>query len=267
MSPDASTSGAFLEALRQHLPTNLQWTPSAAGAVLALIGLIFMLRGARLAPVLAAMVFLGIGAALAPVLSHALGTPPLPTLVISATIGLVLGVVMFRLWFALLVAFSLVAAGVGIYGGKVALPVMGEYQFRGLRTTDSEIEITLPGPANGALGWGGEAAEMWSFLRQRQPNVEVSLGAVVLFAGAAGLALAFFLPRAARSFWAATTGTVLFVPATYTLTQLHAPSAAVYYAQYGMLIAAVLWSASLIVNLADMLGWWRKKNPAAASAQ
>ncbi len=252
----------LLDTITQHLPTGSDWMPLAGVIVMGVVGLVFMVKGAKLAPVLAAIAFAGLGAVTGLILSHSLPVPPWPLIVVTGTVGLLLGIVLFRLWFALLVAGCLVAAALSLYGGNVLQPALNDYPVRGLQPSDTGVEVTLLEPGTALVTippWNEELANLWSYLGQTVPTFQTSFYTIVIMSGLAGLVFALLLPKAARAFWAATVGTGLFLPAVYALMHSHWPSGASWLAQHGLFVAAVIWSISLIYNLADVLNWSPKK--------
>ncbi len=268
----ADSTAVFTDVVRtlqSHLPAGTAWVPTAASAAVGIVGLVFLARGARLAPALAAVFFLMLGCLVAPLVAHATGLPATPVLVVSATAGLVLGIVLFRLWFALLIAGSVALGAASLYGGQVLFPRLASYQVPGLESTEDGLVVTLPRSTSEAAqqaAWIVVSSGIWKHLQQQQPNLELNLAVVVVGSGLIGLVFALLLPKAARALWAATTGTVLFLPAAYTSAQLHYPPAAAWLAAWGVTVAAVIWSGSVLLNLSDMLGWRKKVPPPPAAA-
>lgn len=254
-----------LQAITQHIPPNWEWLPDAGLIACMAVGIVFMVKGARLTPILAAAALGCFGVAGASVAAQRFGLPVWPSAAVGGGIGLALGVLLFRVWFALLVGASLAVAGLTLYGGQVMLPALGDYAARGMATGEDAPEITLPevGQTAPAVAWQSELGEMWAHLGARVPSLEVSLLAIALAAGVAGLVFALLLPKAARACWAATTGVVLFMPATYSVFCNHWPPAAAILGRWGLLIAAILWSGSLLYNLADVIERRPKKTAVA----
>ena len=256
------------DALTQHLSPDAAWVPVGGALLAALVGLLFLVKGARLAPILAALVFAALGALGGTVLAYVLSLPFWPAVIVATTIGLVLGVVLFRLWFALLVAGCMIAGGLSVYSGNVLQPALREYQVRGLQPGAPDGAVTLPqapttSPATAA--WHTELGNLWSYLDGRVPAFRTNLYTIVIVTGLAGLAFGLLLPRAARAFWAATTGTLLFVPAVLAVAHTSSPDVAAWLVLRAQLCAAVLWSMSFIYNLADVLDWRPKKTAPARS--
>lgn len=246
----------LLETFNQHLPPGTAWVPLAAAGVTAGLGLLFLVKGARLAPVLAAFAFAAIGASVGPLVSKWFGTPLWPTIAASCAAGVLLGIVLFRLWFALLVSACLTGGAIALYGTQTLQVPLSEYLSKGF-DTERQL-VTLPQPADEVLKntqWGAELAQLWAFLGQKVPAFQTSFFAILITTGLAGLIFALLLPRLARSFWAATVGTVLFLPAIYALAHAEWPAAADWLNKWGLIVAAFLWAASLACNLADMLGF------------
>lgn len=257
-----------LDAVRQQLqlPPGAEWAPLVVAAAVALAGLLFMLRGARMAPALAAAFFLSIGCALGPLVATRAGLPVLPTLIICGTLGLVLGVVLFRVWFALLVGLSVMVASLGFYTAQTLIPSIEEFHARGLQLGDGTPLVTLPEATPEEAAAAFFPPELAAYLNQKHPNLSTHAILVALVSGAAGLLFALLMPKTARSLWAATVGTLLFLPAIYFVLASTWEPGADWIGRYPALVAAVLWSLSLLVNLADVLGWRRKRAATAAAA-
>jgi len=261
----SNVANKLLETVTKHLPPDAEWMPLAIAGTATVVGLLFMVKGAKLAPALAAIAFAGVGGFGGAFASHAFNFPLWPAVIVTGVVGLVLGIVLFRLWFALLVAGCLTVAALGAYGGQVLGPPLNEYQARGLQVTETGPEVTLPEPATAGLQpWQNELGQLWAFLGDRVPSFHTSVYSIAGTAALAGLVFALLLPKAARAFWAATTGVLLFMPAVFMLLATFWPHGAGRLQQWGLLITAVLWSISLMYNLADMLGWRGKKKKDAA---
>lgn len=249
----------LFETITQHIPPGMEWAPATGAGVLAVVGLVFMIKGAKLALVLAALVFALVGGAAG---GQAAGFVPVPSMacaLVGGAIGLTLGIVLFRFWFALLVAFCLVGAALTVYGAKVAQPAINDYQIRGLElASENGPGITLPDADESTespvseVAWRAEAVDFWNYLGQEVPNFQASFVAIVITTGLAGLILGLLLPKTARAFWAATVGVGVFLPAVYALLHEAWPAGAAWVQDWGLTIAATLWGISLLVNLSDM---------------
>lgn len=256
-----------LDTIRQHLPAGADWAPLATLGGAVVIGLLFMIRGARLAPALCAIFFLGVGCAAGPLVAAQANLPWLPTLIVLGTLGLVIGIVMFRLWFAVLVAGSLAVTSLAFYSAQTLLPLAESFSVRGLEAGESGLVVTLPdAPTDEArlVSWLPISAAFVDHVRTAQPNLGMNVLAITLAAGVAGLVFALLLPKTSRAVWAATMGTLVFVPAIYFLFALIWRDGAEWMGRYPLVIGAALWSASLLINLADLLEWRMKRRPPAA---
>ncbi len=260
-----SVSMQVLDTVRQHLPAGAEWAPLAIGCAVALAGLIFLLRGARMAPALAASFFLALGCLVGPVVAAKTGLPSLPALIVCGTLGLVLGIVLFRLWFAVLIGLTVMIVSLGFYAAQTVLPTIEEFHARGLQARDGALLVTLPDatPAEAAATFF--PSELATFLHEKHPNLNLNALVIAIASGAAGLFFALLLPKTSRSIWAATVGTALFLPAAYFVLASTWEPGADWIGRRPAVIAAALWSLSLLVNLADVLGWRRKRAPAAAA--
>jgi len=256
----------FLNTIKEHIPPGAEWMPLAATAVVALIGLVFMVKGARLAPVLAALVFALVGGLAGSLLATLFATPLWPTAAGCSAVGLLLGVVLFRVWFALLVAACLALVSLAVYGGQVLREPLDSYLSAGL---DREKQlVTLPeagSPVAPSSDWQKEAAGLWAYLGEQVPNFQTSVWAIVVSTGLAGLIFGLLLPKIARALWAASLGTALLALAVGTAVQLRCPDHMPWLQCEGLIVAAALWVLSLAYNWADVHGV-RLKKPAKGGA-
>jgi hypothetical protein len=257
----------FLDTVKEHIPPGAEWLPLAVAGLTAVIGLLFMVKGARLAPVLAALVFAAVGSGAGSVLARAFGTPFWPSVAGSGAVGLVLGIVLFRVWLALLVGACLSVAAMAVYGGQVLREPLNSWLSAGL---DREKQlVTLPDATNTVTrtaDWQKEVFSLWSYLGTNVPNFQTSVGAIVASTALAGLIFGLLLPKLARAFWAASLGTALLFLAVGTAMQLRWPAHLPWLQREGLLVAAGLWVLSLAYNWADVHNV-RLKKPAAVAPQ
>jgi hypothetical protein len=256
----------FLDTVKEHIPPGAEWMPLAAAAVVALIGLVFMVKGARLAPVLAALVFALVGGLAGPFLAAALGTPLWPSVAGCIAVGLLLGIILFRIWFALLVAVCLALISLAVYGGQVLRGPLDDYLSAGL---DREKQlVTLPeagSPIAPSADWQKEATGLWAYLGEHVPNFQTSVWAIVASTALAGFIFGLLLPKLARAFWAASLGTALLALAVGTAVQFQWPDRMPWLQREGLIVAAALWVLSLAYNWVDVHGVGLKK-PAKGAA-
>jgi hypothetical protein len=257
----------FLDAVKEHLPPGSEWMPLAASGVVALVGLVFMLKGARLAPVLAALVFAAVGGLAAPWIAPLLHAQLWPTVAGCSAAGLLLGIVLFRVWLALLVAACFTLIALAVYGGQVLRDPLNSYLSAGL---DREKQlVTLPeagSPLTPSANWQKEVAGLWSYLGEHVPNFQSSVWAILASTGLAGLIFGLLLPKLARAFWAASMGTGLLYLAAGTVVQLRWPERISWIEREGLIVAAGLWVLSLALNWVDVHGV-RLKKPATPAAK
>ncbi len=249
--------------LNQHIPPGAGWIPLTAAAVIALFGFVFLVKGARLAPILASVCFGLLGAATGKLVSAPLSTPLWPTIGVCTAVGLVLGVLLLRLWLAVLAGVCLILVGLSVYTGQVLREPLNKYLTSGL-DHDNQL-VTLPGgPAETgqSAGWQAQARDLWTHLSSSVPNFQPSFYTIVLSAGLAGLVLGLLLPRVTRAFWAASLGTGLLLIAVSGAAHACWPVALPWVTQWGLLVAGVLWGISLLYNLADLGVFGKKPAPA-----
>ncbi len=243
---------AVLDAISQHVPPEATWIPTLMLAVTAFLGVMFMVKGARMAPALSAIVFALIGGVVGTFLPPLLGTPVWPTIIVSGAAGLVLGLLLFKIWLAVLVGACLACAGVSLYSGQVLREPLSEYLAAGLDT--QQQLVTLPAAADGTVELpspGEELGNLWAYLSDNVGGFQMSLFAIVISTGVAGLIFGLALPKAARSFVAATLGTGLLLLAAGAFTRAYWPAGVSWLNQWGLLTAGILWCVSLVYNIAD----------------
>lgn len=250
----------LLDTFSGHLTPAGSWVPMLVLAGALIFGALVLLRGARLVPYVAVAATLlcgvGIGQAAEPHLPLGPWVPPIA----GGAVGLILGIVLVRLWAAVLIMASLAGAALTVYSAQVVLPAVNAHSARGLNPTDPTTWVTLP-----AAGTGAAEAGIWSFLTESVPNFEVSLAAIAISTGLAGLAFGLLLPKLARATWAATIGTALVLAAAYLGTLMYWPAAEPWLNSWGLALGAGIWLVSAAGNWADLHGWLRRR-PAAGAA-
>ncbi|MBK9118521.1 MAG: hypothetical protein IPM18_02815 [Phycisphaerales bacterium] len=255
----------LLDTIHRHLTPAGEWVPLLVLASGLLLGILLLLRGARLAPYAAvaalALGGLGVGQAATPHVPLGAWVPPLA----GGAVGLVLGVVLVRLWVAVLITACLAGGALTLYGAQVVLPAVESHTARGFNPTDPTTWVTLQEPPDEAATAAvqGGLPGLLSYLTESVPNFQLSTAAIVLSTGLAGLAFGLLLPKLARAAWAATLGTVLFLSAAYVAALLYLPSATPWLHSWGLVLAAVLWVVSAAGNWADLQGWLRRRPVAA----
>ena len=126
MSPEQLLS-AFLATWQDHVKLPEQWAWAAVGvpALLALGGLMMMVRGARWAPGILGTAFLVGGLVAGRAFSQSLtNLPPIATVGLSGLIALVVGVWMFRLWQAVMLGTVTASAGLLVYYVRELTPAV-----------------------------------------------------------------------------------------------------------------------------------------------
>jgi len=249
--------------ISQHISPDASWIPLIVTGIIGLAGLLFMIKGARLAPILAAAVFAVVGGVAGSTLTGVVALPLWLAVGAGGVVGLVLGIVLFKFWLAALVGVCLIIAGLGVYSGQVLRGPLQEYLAAGL---DRQQQlVTLPTAGDGVAepaSWQAEVAGAWTHLSRHVPNFQPSIFAIVASTGLAGLVFGLLLPKVARAFWAASFGTILLLVAVQALVQTYWPAAAAWMAQWGLWVVGVPWCASLVYNLADIHERPRKTAPA-----
>jgi hypothetical protein len=252
MTPTASLPNTFFQALNLHLTSETAWAVLAVLGAAALVGLLFMVKGAKLAPGLAAAATTGIGGAIGTTLPSLTGTPYWPTVAVCGVVGLVLGLLLFRLFLAVLVGACFALVGIGVYGGQVLIEPLRAYEARGLDPQQQLVSLQPPSAEAAAAPWQAELAGRWEYLSATVPSFQVSVFAIVASTLLAGIIFGLLLPKLARAFWAASLGTGLLFAATYVGLNLKWPEHLGVFAQWGPVVAAGLWLLSLAYNFMDV---------------
>lgn len=234
------------QALMQHLPSSESWLPATVFGGAALLGLVLMMQGARLAVVMSALALAVAGGAGGGALAASFGLPLWPTVGGAALACGVLAVVLFRVLLAGLMAACIALAGLTAYATTTLLPHLNSYTSTGLEAG----VVSLPDSA-AASRWS-ELGAIWAHLAENVPGLQISLAAIVLVGALAGLVVGWLLPWAARSVWGATLGTLLFLVAGIALLEQFFPAATEWLrglGPWGWSIVATLWASSLLYNL------------------
>lgn len=240
----------LLDTLLQHVPSGQAWVPYAGVAGVTLFGLVLMLRGARLAPLLAACLFLGAGAIGGSYAAAGFGLPLWPTMGAAGVIGFILGLAMFRFWLATLVGVCFAGAGLGVYGAQVLAPHILNYQSQGLGP-----QVTIPEPGSPLAVQGTspeELGKLWTHLSATVPNFQPSFFAIGIATLLAGFIFGMLLPTASRALFAATAGTFLVGCGVTAGLQSFAPAGLAWLqSNTGLSWSAVgvAWFAALIYNM------------------
>ncbi len=256
---------ALFETVTEHLklPEGFAWAPLAGLALLGIFGLILMGRGAKWAPGLASIAFLGIGGVVGSGLAHAVGTPFWPTVGVVGALGLILGLVMFRFWQAVLLATCFMIAGLSVYYVRVLTPEVQNWISAGPQAG----AITLR-DAGTVVGEGRNSAftelrSLWTHLDQNVADFSPTVITLVLSTGIAGLIFGLLLPGVSRAVWASSLGTFLFgIGITGVLSHFTPGTLEWLKTNHGWAwgIVGLVWLFSLAINLSTCR---RKKKSAA----
>jgi hypothetical protein len=229
--------------------------------VLALGGLVLMLRGARFAKLLTCVVFAGLGAVAGKLGGPMLGAPEAPSIGGAAVVGLVMGLVGFRLWQAVLLGASLAAVAAGVYYVRVLDPHVRNFTSAGFSQSG---EVTLPGASASTMSTGENVRQLWDYCAANVPNFQMQFGSLVSATLLAGLVIGLLIPRVSRSLLAATLGTFCFIAGVGLILQLLAPSLVTQLGAYGTWMWALvgaLWTTSFGYNLMTCRDGKKKDEP------
>jgi hypothetical protein len=242
----------LFETVTQHVPPGAHWVAPAALATLTLIGIVMMVRGAKLAPAFAALAFLGLGGVGGSFLADWVALPVWPTMGVIGVVGLIIGLTLFRFWQAALLAVCCAGGALSVYYVQVLQPHAASFVYG-----NPGALVTVPEPgANLAESATASASQvlsqLWSHLSANVSSFQTNFMLILSSAAIAGLVFGWLLPRASRALWGASLGTVFFLAGLMALLQMFAPTAAAWLTSRGpwswALLAAV-WGGSLIYNL------------------
>ena len=245
---------ALFETVTEHLklPEGFEWAPLASVAALGIFGLVLMIRGAKWAPALASIAFLALGGVLGSGLAQAVGTPLWPTVGVVGVLSLILGLVMFRFWQAVLLATCFMVAGLSVYYVRVLTPEVQNWISAGPQAG----AITLP-EAGTVVGDTRNSAlttlkSLWTHLDQNVADFSPTIITLLLATGIAGLVFGLLLPGVSRSLWASSLGTFLFGIGITGVLSIFTPGALEWLrTNHGSAwsIVALVWLFSLVINL------------------
>lgn len=261
----------LLDTLHQHVSSGTAWMTYGLMGIVALFGLVSLIKGARTAPLaIAAALALAAGFA-GTFAARGLGTPPLPTIGVTGVVGLLLGFAFFRGWLALLMSATAVFAALSFYGGSVLHKPLAEY-------TSSNFDhqnqlVTLPGEAADATSNANVSEEMrklWAYLSNRQdvPNFQTTFWTIAGSSAVAGLIFGLLLPSLTRALLAATSGSVVFFGALWLLAHTARPELAAKIDVASPWVwgaAGAVWFISLLYNFTDVRKPRSARKPADAA--
>jgi hypothetical protein len=245
----------LLDTLTQHIPAQFGWLPALGAAIVAAFGLLVLIKGAKLAPFMTAGVFLLGGAVFGSFLANWYGFPVWPAMLGVGLVGVIIGLALFKVWLAVLVAACFIGGSLSFYGAKVLQPHIEAYESRGL--TDSGL-VTLRDPgeviAAPQVTAGEELSGLWAYLSSAVPNFQRSFFAILIAAGLAGAACGLLVSRLSRALLAATAGVGIGFVGAFFLLQQFWPAGLQWLQSlggWGWAILGGVWAASFVFNLAD----------------
>jgi len=246
----------IVDAVTQHMPQSAAWIPYVGAGVVGVLGLALMFKGARLAPLICGLSFLSLGGLSASFLAHSLGTPVWPTIAAGAIIGLTLGLLLFKIWLAVLVAGCFAAVALSLYTGRVLAPHISTYVSGSVASSDPLYAIGLPEPAaQSTSSPQQELAKFWAYLGQQVDGFVPSFWAIILSTSLAGLVFGLLLPRTARALIAASAGTMCFFVGLTGMLKVVWPAGLMHLRPLGAwawVIVIAAWCLALALNLRDM---------------
>jgi hypothetical protein len=255
MTPTLNPPNTVFQLLNLHITPEAAWAALAILGAVALVGLVFMVKGAKLAPGLAAVTTAAGGGVVGTMLPAAVATPFWPTVAVCAAVGLVLGFLLFRVLLAALVGACFALVGICVYGGQVLIQPLNAYEARGFDPQQQLVRLQPAAPESvAAAHWQAEIGGRWQYLSETVPNFQVSVFAIVASTLVAGMVFGLLLPKLARAVWAASLGTGMVFLATYVAVSLQWPEHLGVLAQWGPLVASGLWLLSLAYNFMDLQG-------------
>jgi hypothetical protein len=252
------------DAAMQHIPHSELWIPQVGTAIVGLLGLTLLLRGAKLFPAIVALAFMIGGGAAGANLAGVLGASLWPTVIVLSAVGFALGYFLFKLWLGALVGVCLAAVALMVYGDKVVKPHIENFSSRNLVADQGVMGINIPDTPLATDVPSSWATQSWENLSTVVPNFQASFWTIVASVGLAGLIFGLLLPKVARALVAATLGTVLSFLAVLLLLKTNWPAGLQELerlSEWGWIILAAVWGLSLLHNLFNVR---RKPRPAPA---
>jgi hypothetical protein len=233
-----------------HLPDGLANVPLFATAAVGVFGLLLMIRGAKWASGLGAMAFLAVGALGGSHLAAAWNTPLWPTIGMTAVVSFVLGLVLFRIWQAVMLGGCCAAIALSVFYFNDLAPKAHEW------IAPEGDQVTLQ-PAGTVVGQATQVAtaqlqSLWTYLSQNVQNFEFNFWTLLIISAVAGLVFGLLLPRVSKSLWAATVGTFMLGLSVTGLLAQYAPAALAWLQSNTMTawtIVGVAWVGSFAYNL------------------
>lgn len=240
---------SMIDACLGGLPSDSALVPIGGAGCAALVGLLLVLKGAKLAPVMTGLILAGVGAWGASAAATAFGVPYWPVVIVGAALGGVLGLALFKIWMSLMLAMCFIAAALAFYGVKVLAPHLEQYQAG----RQAAVIEEAASPVGVAVVWD-QVSGAWTYLGQNVANFQPSFYAIAVSSGIAGIVFGFLVSAAARALWATTVGTLLALVGTCAVLKLVAPGVLTWLASigvWGWTIVAGVWAFGLIHNFLD----------------
>lgn len=256
------------EALVRHIPASAAWVPHVCAILLASLGVLLVVRGARYAPILTAIVVSAATAWGGWYCGAALNVPTWPSAIAGAVIGVALGIYAFRFWLATLLAGSFVAGALLIFGARTVYPQLKDYTSQGYVESAGAVGVSLPDPGAtiGAKSADQAVGQIWDYLSANVPGFDASVWALTISTALAGLAVGILLPKFSRALVAATAGTICLGIALWALLSAFWPTAWDYLVTagaWGWIPVGLVWGGALWHNFRSV----RKKRPAKEPAE
>jgi len=241
------------ELVLNSLPTGAEWMPLAGVGIIAGVGLVVLLKGARLAPGLTSLVFALVAGTAAGKLAPMFSLPVWPVAIIAGAIGVALALSLFRVWFAILVGLCFAGTSLGFYASQTLVDPINKYLAQGLDPKTGKVSLPNTATAiNPEAAVQEHLANLWTTLQKDHPSLNVNLSVIAAATCIGGFVFALLLPKAARSIVAASVGTAIFMPAAFGLLQAFWKPGADAIAPHLAIITAAVWGLSLLANMLDV---------------
>jgi hypothetical protein len=235
--------------LRQYIPVQYAYAPHAACGLIALSSLYVLWRGARLIPIISTVAFIGVGLVSGHQIALHFSLPLWPITALGGAVGLALGAMLVKLWLALLLAVCFATISLGIYSFKVVGPHFED--FRQGEDFNTDPQFVIPS-TSGEAPSAGDPQQFWQYLQEHVPQVQLSIGAVLLSGALAGLVIGLALPKTSRAIAAATSGSITLAAALYGGAYFFRQDEMVRsWGWYPLAGLGAVWLISLGMNMAD----------------
>lgn len=249
---------------RQYVSNDYAYAPHGISLLVAIGALFILWRGARMIALMTTLVFIGVGLVAGHNAAIQFNLPLWPITVLGGAVGLALGAMLVKLWLAMLLAACFAAISFGVYTVKVIGPQYSNFMSQ----PKLQSGFHVPSASDSAPTTDAPQ-QFWNYLIEHVPQVQLSIGAVLLSGALAGLVIGLALPKTSKAIAAATLGSLTLASGLYAVAFFFHQAAQVktwgWYPAAGL---GVVWLISLLLNINDQrLPRVQKKEPVEAEGE